>query len=73
MNIRLACSLCCPVSEMALQDKPEYPQIHLQELHFNAMFLPMEHYEMMREKMIMIVAKVLKKYLPQLKFHLESV
>ena len=28
---------------------------------------------MMREDMIMIVAKVLKKYLPQLKFHLESV
>ena len=32
----------------------------------------MEQYEMMREDMIRIVAQVFKKYLPQLKFHLES-
>ena len=37
------------------------------------MFLPMVQYEMMREDMILILAKVLKKYLPQLKLHLESV
>ena len=66
-------SVCALVSEMGFQDKPEYPQIPLQELQFNDILLSMEQYEMMREDMIMIVAKVLRKYVPQLKVHLESI
>ena len=66
-------SSCVLVSELTFQEKSDHPEIPLPQLQMKNVLLSTEEYKVMRDDLVIIVAQVLKKYLPQVKFHMESV
>ena len=64
---------CALVTDPVFEEKPNRPEIPLRDITMDDVTLSPVEYSIMRDDIVSIVAEVLAKYLPQLKFHLETV
>ena len=64
---------CALIGERVFTDRPEVPEVPLEDITVNHVTFTKTEYLSMRDDLVPLVAKVLIKYLPQLKHFLDTV